>query len=104
MNSLPQVLHERVPGAPGKEAGLDATVAWVAATYPDIDLDSPPTYPASASTGGAWCTATLQVHHPQSPPPTHTPNLPALAALGLPSRRASFSTVPTIAPRSRTPG
>ena len=41
-------------GAPGKEAGLDATVAWVAATYPDIDLDSPPTYPASGSTGGAW--------------------------------------------------
>lgn len=42
------------PGAPGEEAGLDANVAWVAATYPDIDLDSPPTFPASASTGGAW--------------------------------------------------
>ena len=32
-----------MPGAPGEEAGLDATVAWVA-TYPGIDLDSPPTY------------------------------------------------------------
>ena len=53
-DALLEVLHERVPGAPGKEAGLDATVAWVAATYPDIDLDSPPTFPASASTGGAW--------------------------------------------------
>jgi hypothetical protein len=51
---LLEVLHERVPGAPSKEAGLDATVAWVAATYPDIDLDSPPTFPASGSTGGAW--------------------------------------------------
>jgi hypothetical protein len=40
-DALLEVLHERVPGAPGKEAGLDATVAWVAATYPDIDLDSP---------------------------------------------------------------
>jgi hypothetical protein len=39
---------------PGKEAGLEATVAWVARTYPDIDLDSPPTYPASGSTGRAW--------------------------------------------------
>jgi hypothetical protein len=47
-------LHERMPGAPGKEAGLDATVAWVAATYPDIDLDSPPTFPVSGSTGGGW--------------------------------------------------
>ena len=46
---LLQVLHDRVPGAPGKEAGLDATVAWVAATYPDIDLDSPPTYPPPPS-------------------------------------------------------
>ena len=53
-DALLEVLHERVPGAPGKEAGLDATVAWVAATYPDIDLDSPPTFPASGSTGGAW--------------------------------------------------
>ena len=53
-DALLEVLHERVPEAPGKEAGLDATVAWVAATYPDIDLDSPPTYPASGSTGGAW--------------------------------------------------
>ena len=35
-------------------AGLDATVAWVAAKYPDIDLDSPPRYPVSASTVGAW--------------------------------------------------
>jgi hypothetical protein len=53
-DALLEVLHDRVPGAPGKEAGLDATVAWVAQTFPDIDLDSPPTYPASASTGGAW--------------------------------------------------
>ncbi len=53
-DALLEVLHERVPGAPGKEAGLDATVAWVAATYPDIDLDSPPTYPASGSTGSTW--------------------------------------------------
>ncbi len=53
-DALLEVLHERVPGAPGKEAGLDATVAWLPATYPDIDLDSPPTYPASGSTGGAW--------------------------------------------------
>jgi hypothetical protein len=51
-DALLEALHERVPGAPGKEAGLDATVAWVAATYPDIDLDSPPTFPASGSTGG----------------------------------------------------
>ena len=48
-DALLEVLHECVPGAPGKEAGLEATVAWVAATYPDIDLDSPPTYPASAA-------------------------------------------------------
>jgi hypothetical protein len=52
--ALLEMLHERVPGAPGKEAGLDATVAWVARTFPDIDLDSPPTFPASGSTGGAW--------------------------------------------------
>jgi ribosomal protein S7 len=51
---LLEALHERVSDAPGKEAGLDATVAWVAATYPDIDLDSPPTFPASGSTGGGW--------------------------------------------------
>ena len=48
--ALLEVLHERVPDAPGKEAGLDATVAWVAATYPDIDLDSPPTCPATVCT------------------------------------------------------
>ena len=52
--ALLEVLHDRVPGAPGKEAGLDATVQWVAATFPEIDLDSPPTPPASGSTGGAW--------------------------------------------------
>jgi hypothetical protein len=53
-DALLGALHGRVPGAPGKEAGLDTTVAWVAATYPDIDLDSPPTLPESGSTGGAW--------------------------------------------------
>ena len=53
-DALLEALHERVPGAPGKEAGLEATVAWVAATYPDIDLDSPPTYPGSGSTGSTW--------------------------------------------------
>ena len=53
-DALLEVLHERVPAAPGKEAGPRRHGAWVAATYPDIDLDSPPTYPASASTGGAW--------------------------------------------------
>jgi hypothetical protein len=53
-DALLEVLHERVPGAPGREAGLDATIAWVAETYPDIDLDSPPTFPASGSTGGGW--------------------------------------------------
>ncbi|MFZ1425891.1 MAG: TIR domain-containing protein [Geminicoccaceae bacterium] len=53
-DALLEALHERMPGVPGKEAGLAATVAWVDANYPDIDLDSPPTYPASGSTGGAW--------------------------------------------------
>ena len=53
-DALLAALHERVPGALGKEAGLEGTVAWVAATWPDIDLDSPPTYPASGSTGGPW--------------------------------------------------
>lgn len=53
-DTLLEVLHERVPGAPAKEAGLDAIIAWIAANYPDIDLDSPPTFPASGSTGGAW--------------------------------------------------
>ena len=53
-DALLEVLHERIPGAPGKEAGLDATVAWVAATYPAIDLDSAPTFPVSGSTDGAW--------------------------------------------------
>ena len=53
-NALLEVLHDRVPGAPGKEAGLDATVRWVAATFPEIDLDSPPTPPASVGTGAAW--------------------------------------------------
>lgn len=52
--ALLEVLHHRVPEAPGKEAGLDATVQWVAARFPEIDLDSPPTPPASVSTGGAW--------------------------------------------------
>ena len=52
-DALLEVPHERVPEAPGKEAGLEATVAWVPATYPDIDLDSPPTYPGSAGTGSA---------------------------------------------------
>ncbi|MFO1049166.1 MAG: toll/interleukin-1 receptor domain-containing protein [Geminicoccaceae bacterium] len=52
--ALLEVLHDRVPGAPGKEAGLDATVRWVATTFPEIDLDSPPTPPASGSTGAAW--------------------------------------------------
>ena len=41
-DALLEILHQRVPKAPGKEAGLDANVAWVAATYPAIDLDSPP--------------------------------------------------------------
>ena len=63
-----QALHERVPGAPGKEAGLDATVAWVAATYPDIDLDSPPTFPASGSTGGAWSTRHFSLRSLPAPP------------------------------------
>ena len=52
--ALFEVLHDRVPGAPGREAGLDATVQWVATTFPEIDLDSAPTPPASGSTGGAW--------------------------------------------------
>ena len=52
--ALLEVLHDRVPGAPGKEAGLDANVRWIATTFPEIDLDSPPTPPASGSTGGAW--------------------------------------------------
>ena len=52
-DALLEVLYERVPGAPGKDAGLNATVEWVAATYPDIDLDSPPTFPASTGTGNA---------------------------------------------------
>ena len=52
--ALVEVLHDRVPGAPGKEAGLDATVRWVAATFREIDLDSPPTPPVSGSTGAAW--------------------------------------------------
>lgn len=53
-NTLLEVLHERVPDAPGKEAGLGATVEWVAKTFPEIDLHSPPTFPVSGSTGGAW--------------------------------------------------
>jgi hypothetical protein len=53
-DALLEVLHERVPRAPGKESGLDATIAWVAKTYPEIDLDSPPVFPSSGSTGGVW--------------------------------------------------
>ena len=53
-DELLEVLHERVPGAPGKEARLAATIQWVATTFPEIDLDSPPTPPASGSTGAAW--------------------------------------------------
>ncbi len=53
-DALLEVLHDRVPGAPGKEAGLDGTVQWVAETYPEIGLDSPLAYPASGSTSGAW--------------------------------------------------
>jgi hypothetical protein len=53
-DALLEALHERVPSAPGKEAGLDATVAWVAETYPEIDLDSPPSYPASGNAGVGW--------------------------------------------------
>ena len=52
--ALLEVLHDRLPAAPGKEAGLAATVRWVATTFPEIDLDSPPTPPASGSTGAAW--------------------------------------------------
>jgi hypothetical protein len=53
-DALLDALKKRVPGAPGKEAGLDATVRWVAANFPRVDLESPPTFPASGSTGGAW--------------------------------------------------
>ncbi len=54
IEALLEVLHDRMPESPGKEAELDATVRWVAATFPEIDLDSPPIPPASGSTGGAW--------------------------------------------------
>jgi hypothetical protein len=49
---LLNALHQGVPGAPGKEAGLNATVAWIAETYPNVDLTSPPEPPPSGSTGG----------------------------------------------------
>jgi hypothetical protein len=64
-------------GAPGKETGLDATVAWVAATYPDIDLDSPPTYPVSAGTGPTPEPAPLPAAHERSA----SRNLPAPAPI-----------------------
>ena len=44
---------------------------------------------------------------PPASPPSASPavkHLPALAPLGLPARRGPWSTIPTITPRSRTPG
>jgi hypothetical protein len=34
------------PEAPGKEAGLDANLDWIARVYPLIDLEAPPACPA----------------------------------------------------------
>jgi hypothetical protein len=53
-DTLLDSLHQRVPNAPGKDAGLEATVAWIAKMYPNVDLTSPPEPPPSGSTGGGW--------------------------------------------------
>jgi hypothetical protein len=37
------------PNAPGKEAGLDANLAWLTTAYPAIDLDKPPDCPKPLS-------------------------------------------------------
>jgi hypothetical protein len=42
-NVLIEALRE--VGGPGKDAGLDATLAWLRNAYPDIDLDAVPVCP-----------------------------------------------------------
>jgi hypothetical protein len=48
MDTLAEVLHDRVPGAPDRQAGLGAVVDWVASAYPDVSLEDPPTRPERA--------------------------------------------------------
>ena len=110
-----------MPDAPGKEAGLDATVAWVAETYPDIDLDSPPTSPPPSAPTSSMIPAVERLkvmvdpllarltaasnsvrRWIGSPPRASQPAREATdscaeAASGSPARRDPCSTVPTIA-------
>ena len=86
-----------MPGAPGKEAGLDATLAWVATTWPDIDLDSPPD-PTRLRQHRRRLVKSPNPGRPQPAPLQSAPaKPPALASLGLPYRRDPWSTIPTIA-------
>ena len=82
-----KVLHERVPGAPVQEVGLDAAVAWVAATYPGHRPRQPADLPRLRQHRRRLVT------RPHSPP---LPNPPALAPLGVRARRGPWSTIPTI--------
>jgi hypothetical protein len=48
---LLDALHAAAPEAPGKEAGLEANLLWIANHYPMIDLDAPPSCPSPLQEG-----------------------------------------------------